>query len=404
MQAVKTISARVSFGLDVQKPWQLQTRPTGDVLCDVLQGRWREPINRLRGLPFDSEEQCQAKKKLPYCTWSGVFHRRCATGLIRHSGQIGVDLDDLSEQQCVAAIQRAVADEYCLAAFRSARGSGVRLLFRVPLCSAEQHSAIFEQVVEHVRRVYGRESDPQCADVCRASFVSFDRGLWANPSAQVLSINGEGRATQRLTHHLAVSTCGLYAGLLAASPWHWFGRFHAGCAVKPDGTARTHWDVLGLGKAIALHADRLGVKLGGVEVDEALGGFASEFRRRGVRLRGRLEEYRAELETSVKGATRKAWFREAADFWLRWTRHPAFPRTGEPKDRLLFAIREHSKRTGKRQFFIGARDAGLVAGVCYQAAARILKRMVADGRLELLTKQRPPRHAFEYRLKEGGEP
>jgi hypothetical protein len=172
------ISAPVSFGLNVRRPQELQTRTTGDVLVSIRDGEWREPILDLRTMPSDSDQQREAKRNLPFVTWSGVFRHRANDGLQHHAGQIGIDLDHLSAADCTKTLQDAVADPFCLAAFKSARGGGVRLLFRIPPCNAKSHDAAFEQVAEHVRNVYGHEPDPHSRDVSRASFVSFDEGLW----------------------------------------------------------------------------------------------------------------------------------------------------------------------------------------------------------------------------------
>lgn len=128
MTALANISAPVSFGLDVRRPGLLETRSTGDVLLGIQTGAWQDIVARVRSLPPDSVEQKTAKLALPYATWAGVFNRRANYGLVSHSGQIGVDLDDLGEAGAVAVLQSAVADRFCLAAFRSARGEGVRLI------------------------------------------------------------------------------------------------------------------------------------------------------------------------------------------------------------------------------------------------------------------------------------
>ena len=167
----------ISFGLDVRQPSRLENRNTEKILSGISSGEWREQVVRVRELPTDSPEQRAAKVALPFCTFGGVFSYRSNTALVKHSGQIGIDLDELGEAGAVAVLQTAVADAYCLAAFRSASGAGVRLVFRIPPCSPEQHSAVFQQVVAHVHVVYHREPDPSGKDVSRASFVSFDRGL-----------------------------------------------------------------------------------------------------------------------------------------------------------------------------------------------------------------------------------
>jgi len=227
-QLLQDISAPVSFGLDVQRPWELETRSTGDVLVDIRGGAWREAILHLRSLVPDSETQREAKRQLPYACWSGTFRRRENEGLIQHSGQIGVDLDHLSNADGTKAIQDAVADPFCLAAFRSARGGGVRLLFCIPPCNARAHDAIFEQVAEHIRNTYGHDPDTSARDVSRASFVSFDEGLWCRPNAKILPVLLDGMSHSEAVPLSRCVTSVVYSGQLALTPWVWMGRYHAG--------------------------------------------------------------------------------------------------------------------------------------------------------------------------------
>src|ERR1035438_3163863 len=364
--------AEISFGLDVRRPGLLETRSTGDVLLDIQSGVWQEPVLRVRSLPHDSDEQKTAKKLLPYATWAGLFSYRANEKLRQHSGQIGVDLDDLGETKAITTIQNVVADRFCLAAFRSLRGEGVRLLFRIPPCSPENHAIAFEQVAEHVRNTYGCEVDESGKDVSRASFVSFDRGLWVNPSADVLPIilpvshSGMGGITRCVPS--------VYGGQLALTCWNWFGRHYANIAPVSGDMVKTHKNILDLGLAIALHAERIKQPVSIRLTDSAFDSWLRELQKKGVRLRCSPDEYRRELRDSVDGARRKSWFKSAAEKWLRWTRHKDFPHNGLTHEKILFAVRQHCADAGSDDFFIGARDAGLVAGVSFRTAARAIRK------------------------------
>src|SRR5574340_502075 len=112
--------ARVSVGTDIRRPDRLGAEPMGNVLAGIGGGRWAEPVNRLRSLPYDSADFDAQKQSLAYWTPSGVFRHRSTAGLIQHSGHVGIDLDDLGEQGATRAIQSAVEDPHCLCAFRSA--------------------------------------------------------------------------------------------------------------------------------------------------------------------------------------------------------------------------------------------------------------------------------------------
>ena len=268
------ISAPISFGLDVRQPSRLETRNTAQVLFGIRAGEWREPVARVRELPADSPEQKTAKLALPFCTWAGVFSRRSIDGLVNHSGQVGIDLDGLGEVGAVAVLQAAVADVHCLAAFRSARGEGVRLILRISPCSPENHAVAFEQVARHVRELYGHEADTSGKDVSRASFVSFDNGLWFNAAALVLPMQLPGE-TQRLRVNTRCVSSPLYSGLLAETWPGWYGRHLANTANRENGTAKTHGSLLTLGKSLALHAERIKTPLTVRLIDSAFDSLAA---------------------------------------------------------------------------------------------------------------------------------
>jgi hypothetical protein len=391
-----TTLPEISFGKDVSRPHWLETRNTADVLFGIRDGHWQEAVARVRSLPTGSPAQKQAKLSLPYATLSGVFSRRANIGLARHSGQIGIDLDDLGETKAITTIQTAVADSFCLAAFRSTRGEGVRLLFRIPPCSPENHAIAFKQVAEHVRNTYQCDADEQCKDVSRASFVSFDRGLWLNPSALVLPI-----ILPYVTQRYRGSTrCvpSLYAGELAVTCWNWFGQHHANTAPVSGDTVKTHKNILDLGLAVALHAERIKEKLTARQIDSAFESWWREHQRQGVKLRLSADEYRRELRDSIEGARRKYWFKHAAEKWLRWTRHKDFPSAALPHEKILFAVRQHCADARSNDFFLGVRDGGLVAGVSFRTAARAIRKLCGDGYLEKINVKRLPRHAQTFRL------
>jgi hypothetical protein len=383
--------------LDVRQPSRLETRNTAQVLFGIRAGEWREPVARVRELPADSAEQKTAKLALPFCTWAGVFTRRSNDGLVNHSGQVGIDLDGLGEAGAVAVLQAAVADVHCLAAFRSARGEGVRLIFRIPPCSPENHAVAFEQVAGHVRALYGHEADTSGKDVSRASFVSFDNGLWFNAAALVLPIVLPDD-TQRVERQYRCVSPVLYSGQLAETWPGWYGRNLANPMRCENGMAKTHGSLLELGKRLALHAERIKSPLTVRQIDSAFSAWLTEYNKQGATLRWQPDTYRRELRDSIAGARRKKWFTTAAEKWQRWTRHADFPHSGLPGERVLFAIRCHCADAKTQEFFIGVRDAALVAGVSKETAGRLLRKLCKDGSLEKTGTRRNPRHAQTYRL------
>jgi hypothetical protein len=162
---------------------------------------------------------------------------------------------------------------------------------------------------------------------------------------------------------------------------------------------KTHISLRDLGKAVALHATRIREPLTPRIIESAFESWLAEHRRNGLTLRCSPDDYRAEFVASVKGCERKPWFKSAAEKWIRWTRHVEFPHAGLPHEKILFAVRRHCAENGSPEFFIGVRDAGLVAGASKETAGRLLRKLCADGQLEKTGERRQPRHAQTYRLK-----
>src|SRR5687768_16076175 len=127
---MKTTNSFVSFGNDFHKSRDLETWTTDEALVGIARGKWKHQVEQVRRCRYRSDKQRIQKLKLPFFTFSGEFAYRKNDGLIRHSGQIGIDVDELTPRQCLKVISQAVLDPYCLAAFHSASGRGVRLLIR----------------------------------------------------------------------------------------------------------------------------------------------------------------------------------------------------------------------------------------------------------------------------------
>jgi hypothetical protein len=89
-------------------------------------------------------------------------------------------------------------------------------------------------------------------DVSRASFVSFDEGLWFRPHAQVLPVDllPEPGGPDTVINHCVRRP--------ALPWWLWLARDVLPYERKEDGTFKTHGPLLELSKRLVLRAERLG--------------------------------------------------------------------------------------------------------------------------------------------------
>lgn len=386
--------SRISLGKNLKKPRQLETWQTGRVLHAIGDGTWRERIQRIRSLPSGSPVRTEEKKKLPYVTFAGEFNCRNGRNLIRHAGQLGIDLDDLEIDMAHQVKHIAVDDPHCIAAFFSASGTGIRLLIRTPPVTASEHRTLFRAVADYVRTRYGVDPDPSGSDVARACFVSWDGGIWINPQATVLPV--ELPKIGEIVHSNPRSLC--TSDRWKEHWWLWIVRDCMPTLYKPDGTALTHRVLLNLAKRLATGARHQKYPVALNEFEIAAEVWVDEARKRNIRLRGDKNEYRAELLAMVKTAITSEWLDHSLETWPRWTKCEGFP--SGPDDRIMFAIQKHCEARGTHDFFISVRDAARVAGCSPSNAAAILKDLVKAGILRDITPSvRPARHAKTYRWK-----
>lgn len=148
-------------------------------LTDISEGKWQDLVLPIRTIT-DHDERQEAKKKLPYVTVSGIFaEKRSVNGLSKHSGFISMDLDGLGTE--LHGVKTLLAsDPYVYAAFVSASGTGLCVLFKI---DGEKHRDAFDGIAHYLINQYQIVVDPSGKDVSRPRYVSFDPDIYINTSA-----------------------------------------------------------------------------------------------------------------------------------------------------------------------------------------------------------------------------
>ena len=159
------------------------------LLIDVIhriqtgEGGLKDRIEKIR-TTNDKAERSRLKEALPAVLFSGRFSKRASSGLMKHSGLICLDFDNLSDAE--AKRDEVAPDEHVVAAFISPSGNGLKVLFTVP-DDEELHLHCYHSCVEYMR-AYGLEADPSGKDVARLCFLSYDPKAYFNPDAYELPI------------------------------------------------------------------------------------------------------------------------------------------------------------------------------------------------------------------------
>lgn len=138
----------------------------------------KSAIQELALLPYDSDEQKNLKKKIPYVTPSGTFTMRETEGLIQHSELICLDIDKKDNPHLDPETFRdqIMADGVLSPslAFRSTRLEGVKVWLYVPGANAGNHKARYNTLIDYVAKEYGVKIDASGSDIPRACFLSYD--------------------------------------------------------------------------------------------------------------------------------------------------------------------------------------------------------------------------------------
>ncbi|MHC1769017.1 MAG: BT4734/BF3469 family protein [Verrucomicrobiia bacterium] len=418
MKSASTLEVPVSFGTNIRRKTQLETIPIGYFLDGVQRGRWRSQVELVRQLP--AREQQAAKVALPFVIPAGEFTQRKDNGLVRHSGLVVVDVDHLTQAHRSKLMHAALDDDHCFAAFKSPRGEGVKLLFRINPVSAEIHPVAFKQVAEHVRSRYGVEPDRSGSNVSRACFVTWDSKMFLNPGAEIIpieiTVQEPSPASAPLVGPPSVVTVEGPARPLSKaeiSSLRHLGQHAAPCRQRPDAaSALTHNPSL-FPLARSLATEFAKGRYRGVypeqALDEVFGGWLEHVSRRGHVLLKSPKDYRRELTLGFRSVMKSDGLRAASERWIQWKSHPDFPHDGSPQEKLLFAIRAHCKAEGKQGFFLSCRDAGDICGRSFKTGSKLLSALREQGILKLATvvsgkreyaRLRGTRQAFDYVLLE----
>ena len=148
----------------------------------VLSSKWRSQVSAIRTEP-DNTKRRLMKIVLPAITPSGLFKKRCSSGLIQHSGIICVDIDgcenpDVKNWDEIKSLISNLPGLWF--AGLSASGNGLFALFRLKY--PEKHKEHFSALTMDLKRL-GIIVDQSGSDVCRLRGVSYDEKPFFNPSA-----------------------------------------------------------------------------------------------------------------------------------------------------------------------------------------------------------------------------
>lgn len=162
----------VSFFKGAKNPVPLNSDWTvkNAVLSMTYPDNFKDEVDRVRAAKT-KEEKTEIKKTLHAITFSGHFSYRSSDKLIKHSGFICMDIDDVEDLDELRQIVNN--DPYTYASFTSCSGKGLAFLVKI---KPEKHLDSFLAIEKYYKefKKIRITADTSCKDVARLRFVTYD--------------------------------------------------------------------------------------------------------------------------------------------------------------------------------------------------------------------------------------
>ena len=148
-------------------------------------GSFKEIVQEIR-TTVDEKNKSSLKKTLPAVTVSGQFlNSRNLNELINHSGFLHIDFDKVDDLEKSMEILKK--DPFSFSVFLSPSGNGIKVLVKISN-NKNEHSKCFKSLEKYYHKEYNLKIDPQCKDITRAMFLSYDPNIFVNENSEVFKI------------------------------------------------------------------------------------------------------------------------------------------------------------------------------------------------------------------------
>lgn len=149
-----------------------------DFLEGVRTGKWQDYIIPIRA-EKDKEKIRKLKLKIPAVTISGTFEERKDSSIIKHSGFMAIDIDDLHDS--VEDVKYILSqDKYIYSAFSSVSGRGICAIIKI---EPEKHRRAYDSFADYMLTNHSIDVDMSGKNESRLRFVSYDPFLYLNENA-----------------------------------------------------------------------------------------------------------------------------------------------------------------------------------------------------------------------------
>ena len=146
--------------------------------------RFLKNVNELQAIEDKEAAKIYKRNHFDYVTFSGTFTTRKDSNLIKHSGLITIDLDDLDNPQ---AIKKLLLEDESLETallFFSPSGNGIKWIVEIDI-TEHSHFKWFIAISKYLMDKHQLKVDPSGKDISRACFIPHDNECFINPKYHI---------------------------------------------------------------------------------------------------------------------------------------------------------------------------------------------------------------------------
>lgn len=150
-------------------------------VAQLIKGEdYKQRTFTLRNLSDKATAKTYKAQSFDYVTFSGTFSQRADKHLLKHSGLLTIDFDELQEIEETKA--KLLEDEYFETEllFVSPTGNGLKWIIPIDI-KLDTHLNYFKAIEKYIKQTYGLAIDPSGKDISRPCFLPQDNNLYINP-------------------------------------------------------------------------------------------------------------------------------------------------------------------------------------------------------------------------------
>ncbi len=129
----------------------------------------------------DKDKRYELKLKLSYVTFTGTFEKRGNNKLLKSSGLICLDYDEIDNLEEVK--EKLKCDNFIYCFFVSPSGNGLKVIVKIPeVKNDDEYKQYWNSVSKHFKIV---KVDKGTKDISRACYLSVDKNPYFNPDSEI---------------------------------------------------------------------------------------------------------------------------------------------------------------------------------------------------------------------------